>query len=100
MLWVLQILADAAREVDAQRFSRHFLLTEWEVVVDAWQLDTWEAYRDVRRLGRTTRLPAPPRAVLWSMFDRVRSQLQCQCSRPKANAKRSGPGVRTAPMRV
>jgi hypothetical protein len=70
------LLADAAREVDAQRFSLHFLLTEWEEVVDAWQLDTWEVYRDVRRLGRKTRLPEQQRAVLWSMFDRVRSQLQ------------------------
>ena len=58
------LLADAARDVDAQRFSRHFLLTEWEEVVDAWQLDTWEAYRDVRRLGRKTRLPEQQRAVL------------------------------------
>jgi superfamily I DNA/RNA helicase len=72
------LLADAAIDVDAHRFSRHFLLTEWEEVVDAWQLDTWEAYRDVRRLGRKTRLPEPQRAVLWSIFDRVRSQLQAR----------------------
>jgi hypothetical protein len=70
------LLAEAAREVDAQRFSRHFLLAEWEEVVDAWQLDTWEAYRDVRRLGRKTRLPELQRAALLSMFDRVRSPLQ------------------------
>jgi superfamily I DNA/RNA helicase len=54
------------------------LRTEWEEVVDAWQLDTWEAYRDVRRLGRKTRLPEPQRAVLWSIFARVRSQLAAQ----------------------
>ena len=72
------LLAAAAREVDGQKFSQHFLLTEWEEVVDAWQLDTWEAYRDVRRLGRKTRLPEPQRAVLWSMFARVRSQLASQ----------------------
>ena len=72
------LLAAAAREADSQKFSRHFLLTEWEEVVDAWQLDTWEAYRDVRRLGRKTRLPEPQRAVLWSMFARVRSQLASQ----------------------
>src|SRR5262249_2730598 len=47
-------------------------------IVDAWQLDTWEAYRDVRRLGRKTRLPEPQRAVLWSMFARVRAQLALQ----------------------
>ena len=72
------LLAAAAREVTGQKFSQHFLLTEWEEVVDAWQLDTWEAYRDVRRLGRKTRLPEPQRAVLWSIFARVRSQLASQ----------------------
>ncbi len=36
---------------------RAFLLSEWEQVVDAWQLETWESYRDVARLGRKTRLP-------------------------------------------
>ena len=56
--------------------ARHFLLTEWEQVVDAWQLDTWEAYRDVARLGRKTRLPEAQRAVLWSIFERVRAGLQ------------------------
>ena len=30
-------------------------------MVDAWQLDDWEAYRDVARLGRKTRLPEPQR---------------------------------------
>ena len=69
-------LAEAAKEISGHKFSQHFLWTEWSEVVDAWQLDTWEAYRDVRRLGRKTRLPEPQRAVLWSIFDRVRSRLQ------------------------
>ena len=53
------------------KFSRQFLLTEWEQLVDAWQLESWEAYRDVARLGRKTRLPEAQRAVLWSIFERV-----------------------------
>ena len=43
--------------MDGHKFGLHFLLTEWEQVVDAWQLENWEAYRDVARLGRKTRLP-------------------------------------------
>jgi len=66
---------EATRGVEEHKFSQRFLESEWEEVVDAWQLDTWEAYRDVRRLGRKTRLPEKQRAVLWSIFDRVRSQL-------------------------
>jgi superfamily I DNA/RNA helicase len=45
-------------------------------VVDAWQLEIWESYRDVARLGRKTRLPEPQRAVLWSIFERVRAGLK------------------------
>jgi mRNA-degrading endonuclease RelE of RelBE toxin-antitoxin system len=72
---IQQLLAEAAREVDGQRFSAHFLMTEWEHVVDAWQLETWEAYRDVVRLGRKTRLPEHQRVQLWSVFELVRSGL-------------------------
>jgi len=70
------VLAEAAKEIGGHRFSQHFLWTEWSEVVDAWQLDAWEAYRDVRRLGRKTRLPEQQRAILWSIFDRVRSRLE------------------------
>ena len=73
---VQQLVDEAAREVGDHKFSRHFLMTEWEQVVDAWQLESWEAYRDVRRLGRKTRLPEKQRVVLWSIFDRVRAGLK------------------------
>ena len=69
------LIAEAAKEVSGHKFSLHFLMTEWEEVVDAWQLESWKAYRDVRRLGRKTRLPEPQRVTLWSIFDRVRAQL-------------------------
>ncbi len=52
------------------------MLSEWEDVVDAWQLDSWEAYRDVSRLGRKTRLPEEQRSALWAIFERVRAELR------------------------
>ena len=73
---ICTLLAEAAAEVDEHRFSPLFLLTEWEQVVDAWQLHDWEAYRDVLRLGRRTRLPQNRRLVLWSIFERVRSDMR------------------------
>ena len=45
------LLSEAAGAVEGHRFSLQFLLTEWEQVVDAWQLESWESYRDVVRLG-------------------------------------------------
>jgi superfamily I DNA/RNA helicase len=71
-----ELIKEAAGAVTGHKFGLHFLLTEWEQVVDAWQLESWEAYRDVARLGRKTRLPEPQRAVLWSIFERVRSRLK------------------------
>ncbi len=72
---VQELLRAASEGGENHKFSGRFLLTEWEQVVDAWQLDTWEAYRDVARLGRKTRLPEGRRAVLWSMFEQVRAGL-------------------------
>jgi mRNA-degrading endonuclease RelE of RelBE toxin-antitoxin system/Rad3-related DNA helicase len=72
------LLGEASKAVGGHKFSLHFLLTEWEQVVDAWQLETWESYRDVARLGRKTRLPEAQRAVMWSIFERVREGLKEQ----------------------
>jgi len=73
-----ELMKEAANAVDGHKFGLYFLLTEWEQVVDAWQLGNWEAYRDVVRLGRKTRLPEAQRKVLWSIFERVRAGLQAR----------------------
>jgi superfamily I DNA/RNA helicase len=75
---VEELLSEASRAVEGHKFSLQFLLTEWEQVVDAWQLESWESYRDVVRLGRKTRLKEPQRVVLWSIFERVRSALKAR----------------------
>jgi mRNA-degrading endonuclease RelE of RelBE toxin-antitoxin system len=68
-------LREASDAVGSHKFRPHFLLTEWEQVVDAWQLGSWEDYRDVRRLGRKTRLAEQQRAILWSIFEKVSERL-------------------------
>ena len=74
---VIRDLIQAASENDEDhKFSLRYLLNEWDQIVDAWQIDTWEAYRDVKRLGRKTRLPEKQRITLWKIFERVRSNLK------------------------
>ena len=70
-----KMLDRAASEIEGHRFSSTFVWTEWSKVVDAWQLETWEDYRDVARLGRKTRLAEKQREVLWSIFLKVREAL-------------------------
>jgi len=72
---ITTLITQAAAAVSGHKFTTRFLLSEWEEVVDAWQLETWESYRDVQRLGRKTRLPEPQRAILWQIFSGVRAGL-------------------------
>ncbi|ODU48280.1 3'-5' exonuclease [uncultured Aquimonas sp.] len=66
-------LSKAAAQIPDLRFGLPFLFNEWEQVVDAWQLSSWEEYRDVKRLGRKTRLSDAQRQTLWQVFDTTRS---------------------------
>jgi mRNA-degrading endonuclease RelE of RelBE toxin-antitoxin system len=71
-------LAKHRAGASSSRFGETFLFGEWQQVVDAWQLETWEDYRDVKRLGRKTRLSDAQRSTLWSVFDAVRQELKAE----------------------
>jgi len=69
------LILTASQSVVGHKFTLRFLLSEWDQVVDAWQLANWDAYRDVARLGRKTRLPESQRKILWSIMDLVRTRI-------------------------
>jgi superfamily I DNA/RNA helicase len=72
---IRDLLQSASKEVGGHKFTLPFLVTKWEQIVDAWQLQSWEDYRDVARLGRKTRLPEAQRCVLWAVFAKVKDSL-------------------------
>jgi mRNA-degrading endonuclease RelE of RelBE toxin-antitoxin system len=72
---IRKLLEEASKRSGESKFSDRFLWSEWDHVVDAWQLETWEQYRDITRLGRRTRLREPERKVLWSIFEQVDARL-------------------------
>jgi len=72
---VRAVIREILGSEEGSRFSPAFLVAEWEQVVDAWQIDSWESYRDVARLGRKTRLSEAHRQTLWAIFERVREEL-------------------------
>jgi superfamily I DNA/RNA helicase/mRNA-degrading endonuclease RelE of RelBE toxin-antitoxin system len=75
---IAELLRQASKDAGEHKFSLRFLTMEWEQVVDGWQLDSWEEYRDVNRLGRKTRLREEQRKLLWIIFERVRTGLREQ----------------------
>ena len=90
---IRELVREAGGAVGGHKFSLHFLVTEWEQVVDAWQLENWEGYRDVARLGRKTQLREAQRKVLWSIFRPGAGGVE----KAQANhARRGGEGVEAA----
>ncbi len=73
---VIDEIVNAALDGAETKLSHRFHATEWSDVVDEWQLASWEAYRDVARLGRRTRLTEKQREQVWSVFERVAKALK------------------------
>ena len=65
---VEELLKEAA-VAEGTNFALTFLMSEWERVIDAWQLEAWDDYRDVRRIGRYRRLSEAQREALWPVFE-------------------------------
>jgi superfamily I DNA/RNA helicase len=65
---VRSALARASEEQGVTQFTARFLFSEWTYVVDAWQLDSAEAYANVARLGRKNRLGTKQINRLWPVF--------------------------------
>jgi Mrp family chromosome partitioning ATPase/plasmid maintenance system killer protein len=72
---IRSLIAEAAKGGDGSKFSPQFLFGEWTDVVDAWQLTSWDAYAQVSRLGRKTRIGGKQREALWAIFERVQVAL-------------------------
>ncbi len=61
----------AIKKLNITSFNIGFLISEWHNIVDAWQLKSWQAYKDVKRLGRNTRIGGSQREKLWNIFDEI-----------------------------
>ena len=72
-----QAIAVAGSSV-APALTLSFVQSEWDELIDAWQVESWEAYRDLVRLGRKTKLPETRRAAVWAVVEQARAQLRGQ----------------------
>jgi len=76
---LLGVLTDVLKGCEYSELgSEQFVIKEWLDVVDAWQLDSWDAYRNFKRLGRKTRLAENKRERLWAVFERFAERLAAE----------------------
>ena len=82
---IVSALESAASRFGEPPFSQRFVVAEWHEVVDAWQLQSWEAYRDFARRGRKTRLAESHREELWQFFEHMIEHLRATGKVTRAN---------------
>lgn len=71
-------LIAAAKELGVTEFSTRFLISEWTNVIDAWQVPSLEAYKEVPRRGRANRMGAKQRERIWPVMAHARKVLDDQ----------------------
>lgn len=52
------------------------MVAEWNLVIQAQGVDTWDDYRTANRAGRGTPLTAVQRKDVWAVFERVRDYMR------------------------
>lgn len=72
---ILDILRQKVAALHLKGYTERFLYAEWQELVDARQLTSWEEYRVTPRLGRKTRLSEQRRQAVWAVFERVNNAL-------------------------
>jgi hypothetical protein len=72
------VLEASALELGVTTFTTRFLMSEWTHIIDAWQIGSLDAYRDVPRLGRKNRMSARRRAEIWPIIENARAKLEEQ----------------------
>jgi superfamily I DNA/RNA helicase len=55
-----------------------FVQSEWDGLIDECQVESWDAYRVMLRLGRKTKLPEARRAAVWAVAEKGREILSGQ----------------------
>lgn len=73
---VREIVKAACEKVGNPKITVRLNWSEWENIVDAWQLKSWDEYRDFDRLGRKTKLPEKQLRDMWSIHVQCREKIE------------------------
>jgi hypothetical protein len=83
------LLDRAAREAKLESKDPGFLWAEWETVIDAWGIDSEDAYLRAQREGRGLALPPSARSRVWPVFSTTIAGLARQKMRTWSSVARA-----------
>ena len=70
------LIEEAVASVSDAGLTERLVVAEWHHVIDAWQLQSWEEYGSVARVGRKTRLQKGRREAVWAAVENLRAWLE------------------------
>ncbi len=73
---VVEFIETHRKDFQDLKISTAYLVSEWRDVIDAWEVTSWDEYRDAKRLGRRKRLSEPQRKLIWDLFVAVKKSLE------------------------
>jgi len=86
---IRNLLVKAAAAQEGPPITERALVSEWNHVVDAWQIKSAEDYANVPRLGRKNRMGAKQRGRFWPVFEVVLRELASRGLETKASMFRA-----------
>ncbi|MDC1260156.1 AAA family ATPase [Pseudomonadota bacterium] len=70
------IIKASTEELNINDFDIKFLLSEWNHIIDAWDIITFNEYKNFLRVGRGTQIGLLQRSKIWKIFTNVRKILE------------------------
>jgi len=64
------------RDFPDLKINTQYLIGEWNDVIDSWRVQSWEEYKEAKRLGRRRRLSESQRKTVWALFSKVRADFE------------------------
>ena len=74
---IKELLISVAVE-QSNNIDHDFLFDEWKLIVEAWNIQTSQEYRDLPRLGRKVRMASSRKDELWKVFEKCRQRIKEQ----------------------
>ncbi|MBT6184831.1 MAG: DEAD/DEAH box helicase [Betaproteobacteria bacterium] len=73
---ITNFLNQGAQRTGVEEFKIGFLISEWENVIDAWNVHSLEDYLNLTRVGRKMRLGSGQRTRLWQIFNETKKLIE------------------------
>ena len=75
---IKNFISVACKELQINDFDQKFLFSEWNQIIDAWDMQEFSEYKNIQRLGRGLQLGSIQRLKIWNIFSSLREMMKAK----------------------